>query len=59
MNYNFILSVNLEGQTAISIDLLKMSEVRHDWNLISLKTLEQKKTSTQSLIMNTMRLLET
>lgn len=32
----FFLSVNLEGQTAISIDLRKMSVVRHDWNLIIL-----------------------
>lgn len=49
----FFLSVNLERQTAISIDLLKMSEVRHDRNLISLKTLECKKISVQSLVIDT------
>lgn len=30
----FFLSLNLGGRRAISIDLLEMSGVRHDWNLI-------------------------
>lgn len=49
----FFFSTNLEGQTAISTDIPKMSGVRHDWNLIRVWKLLRRKYSAQTLVADT------